>query len=415
MRVELLTIGDELLLGYTIDTNGALLARELAAVGIEIARRTSVGDSLEEIAAGVREALDRTGAVITTGGLGPTADDMTRPAIAALFGRPLHRDESLVAMLHERFKRFGYAMPPNNLVQAMVPEGARVLANNHGSAPGLWIEDERGRWVAMLPGVPREVRGMLADVLLPVLRERVGAAAPVVRSATLRTTGIGESALAELLGDLGKEVDGLPVASLPGWEGCDLRVTSRGLAAADADRVLAAAIRKLRQPIQKYVYEYDATDLAELVLYIADARGLTIATAESCTGGMLGARITAIPGSSRVYLGGVVAYANAAKTDMLDVPTALIDAHGSVSEEVAASMADGACARFSSDIGIGVTGVAGPARGTAEKPVGMVWIAVRYRDQRRTLGRNYVGDRDEIRRRSCQAALDLVRRMIQES
>ncbi|MDQ6829020.1 MAG: competence/damage-inducible protein A [Gemmatimonadota bacterium] len=413
MRVELLTIGDELLLGYTIDTNGALIARELAAVGVEIVRRTSVGDSHAEIAAGVREALDRTSAVITTGGLGPTADDMTRPAIAELFGRPLRRDESLVAMLHERFKRFGYAMPQSNLVQAMVPEGARVLENSFGSAPGLWIEDERGRWVAMLPGVPREVRGMLTDVLIPLLRARVGDDARVVRSKTLRTTGIGESALAELLGDLGKEVDGFQVASLPGWEGVDLRLTARDVAAADADRALSAAILKLRHPIQKYVY--DANDLAQLVLYVVEARSLTIATAESCTGGMLGARITSVAGSSRAYLGGVVAYANGVKTAMLGVSAELIASHGSVSEEVAVAMADGACTRFSSDIGIAITGIAGPAGGTSEKPVGTVWIAVRFRDVRRALGRNYVGDRDEIRRRSCQAALDLVRRLIQET
>ncbi|MEP6690794.1 MAG: competence/damage-inducible protein A [Gemmatimonadaceae bacterium] len=412
MRVEILTIGDELLLGYTIDTNGAHIARELAAVGIEIVRRTSVGDDAAEIAAGVREALDRTGAVITTGGLGPTSDDMTRPAIAALFGRAMHEDPALVAMLHERFALFAGPMPLSNLVQALVPDGARVLDNRHGSAPGLWLEDERGRWAAMLPGVPREMRGMLADTLLPILRERAGDAVSVVRSRTLRTTGIGESALAERLGNLARSVDGLPVASLPGWEGTDLRLTIRGRAAGDADRVLEEAAAKLRERAAPFLYGEDRDDLAASVLAVCRARSLRIATAESCTGGMLGTRITAVPGSSDVYVGGVIAYDNHVKCEKLGVPSDLLATNGAVSEPVAAAMAEGACARFGAQVGIGITGVAGPGGGTPEKPVGLVWIAARVDDDIRTIGRNYVGDREEIRRRACQAALDLVRRSL---
>src|SRR5438309_6547300 len=197
MDVELITIGDELLLGFTIDTNAAQLARELASIGIGIRRRATVGDGAEDIARAVGEAIGRTGAVITTGGLGPTSDDLTKPSIASIFGRGMRLDEEHVAWMEQRWQqRFNRRMPESNRAQAMLPDGATKLQNNHGSAPGIWLEDERGRWVAMLPGVPREMRGMLSDTLLPIIRERLGDVRRVVRSRTLRTTGVGESFIA---------------------------------------------------------------------------------------------------------------------------------------------------------------------------------------------------------------------------
>jgi nicotinamide-nucleotide amidase len=240
MRIELITIGDELLLGFTIDTNAAHLARELAAVGIEIVRRATVGDEAADIAAAVGEALARTGAVITTGGLGPTSDDLTKPAIAALFGREMRFEDAIWQGLRQLWASRGWAgePPEANRLQAMIPEGATVLVNRHGSAPGIWLEDDAGRWVAMLPGVPREMRGMLGDELLPRVRARAeagGSPGAVVVSRTLRTTGIAESALAERLGELARRVGDMPVASLPGTDGVDLRVTARGMSA-DAAR-----------------------------------------------------------------------------------------------------------------------------------------------------------------------------------
>jgi nicotinamide-nucleotide amidase len=411
------TIGDELLLGYTVDSNAAFIARTLAELGVEIVRRSTVGDDAESIGAAVREALDRTGAAITTGGLGPTADDRTRPAIAAVFARVLRRDDAVLARIESRFRALGSAMPPSNLVQAMVPEGARVLENRHGTAPGLWLEDDRGRWVVMLPGVPREMRGMLADVVVPLLRERVQArrlrSAPVVLSRTLRTTGIGESALAELLGDAGgASVEGLPLAYLPGWAGVDLRLTARGLSREAAAQALDRAASKLRARAGRYVYGEAADDLAAIVLDLCRARGLHIATAESCTGGLLGARITAIPGSSDVYVGGVVAYDNRIKEVALDVPPELIEAHGAVSESVAAQMAAGAAARMDTEIGVGITGIAGPGGGTPDKPVGTVWTAVQLSGSVETRRRVYVGDREEIRQRAAQGALDMIRHAV---
>lgn len=417
MRVELITIGDELLLGFVVDTNAAYMARTLADAGIFVARRGTVADDPVAIIGAVREALDRTGAVITTGGLGPTSDDLTIPSVAELFGRPLALDEAVLAGIEQRFRSYGYTsgMPPGNRQQAMLPEGARVLENNHGSAPGIFIEDERGRWVATLPGVPREMRGMLADTLMPLLlerEERSGSPATVVRSRTLRTTGIGESALAEALGDLAKGFPDLPLAYNPKWQGTDLRLTVTGLAAADADARLSEATARLLTVCGDYVYGEDDDDLASVVLEQLRSRGWRLATAESCTGGLLGARITAIPGSSDVYTGGIVAYDDAVKIRDLGVPFELIATQGAVSEAVARALVAGVCTRFGTEVGVSITGVAGPGGGTDEKPVGTVWIAASLDGAVQVLGRKFVGHREEIRLRATQAALDLIRRRL---
>ncbi len=415
MHIEVVTIGDELLLGFTIDTNGAHLARELAQVGVMVARRTSVGDGAEEIASAVGDALDRTGAVITTGGLGPTSDDLTKPAIAALFGRALHEDASVVEALRRRWKERGWAgeLPVSNLQQAQVPDGAVVLANGHGSAPGIWLEDARGRWVAMLPGVPREMRGMCADQLLPRIRARLAGTPTVVRSLTVRTTGISESALSDRIRALaGLDVEGLTLAYLPGWEGVDLRLTARGLAPDDADARLAHAAGPLRGAAGDHVYGAGNDDLAAIVLAGLRTAGLHIAVAESCTGGMLGARLTAIPGSSNAVLGGIIAYHDDVKVTQLGVRVATLEAHGAVSEETAREMATGVRVRLGASVGVAITGVAGPDGGTPDKPVGTVCFAADVDGTVRSVRASLVGDRHEVRQRSAQAALNLVRRML---
>lgn len=412
MKVELVTIGDELLLGFTIDTNAAHIARQLAAIGVEIDRCTTVGDEAAGIAAAVRDALARTGAVITTGGLGPTSDDLTKPSIAALFGREMRFDEEHFAWMAERWRtRFGREIPDANRQQAMIPERAVKLRNNHGSAPGIWLEDDQGRWVAMLPGVPREMRGMLADTLVPMLRDRV-AGDRVVRSRTLRTTGLPESLIAERVAAIGGGVPEAALAYLPNVDGVDLRLTVRGVASVEADRRLDAAAQRLRRVFARDIYGEDDADLAAVVLEACKARALTFAVAESCTGGMLGERLTRIPGASDVFVGGVIAYSNRMKTALLGVPAALIDAHGAVSEEVARAMATGARARTGADIGVGITGIAGPDGGTPEKPVGTVWLAVDVGGECRAARLHSWGDRQEVRQRAAQAALNLVRKVL---
>ena len=413
MHIEVVTIGDELLLGYTIDTNAAHLARTLAAEGVEISRRTTVGDSADAIASAVRDGLDRAGAVITTGGLGPTSDDLTKPSIAALFGRGMVLDEEHLAWMEERFTRlFRRPMPAANRQQAMLPEGARKLRNNHGSAPGIWLEDGDGRWVAMLPGVPREMRGMAADTLVPLIRERLGGDRRVVRSRTLRTTGVGESFLADRIESIEGGVGEVDLSYLPNAEGTDLRLTVRGARADDADRRLAASAERLRRVVGDAVYGEDGADLAAVVVDLCRERRLTIGVAESCTGGLLGTRLTAVAGSSDVVIGGVIAYSNALKTSLLGVAETLLAEHGAVSEPVVQSMASGCRRATGAAIGIAITGIAGPGGGTAEKPVGTVWIASDLDDVVEARCLRLIGDRAEVRQRAAQAALQMVRRRL---
>ncbi len=412
MRLELLTVGTELLLGQLVDTNGAELGRALAAAGAEVTRRTSVGDRADAIRDAVARALERTGCVIATGGLGPTSDDITKRTVADLLGRLLVRDAAVVRALEERFRRLGRPMPAANLGQADVPAGAVVLPNPRGTAPGLWIEDEHGRLVVLLPGVPSEMRGLLVEEVLPRLAARVGGLRRVIRSLLLRTTGVPESAVAERIEPLEAGLAPLTLAYLPSTDGVDLRLTAWDLEPADADARLAAAGRRLGDALGADWYGGDGMDLAAVVLDRLRGRGYRLAVAESCTGGLVGARITAVPGASDTFIGGVVAYADDVKADLLDVPRATLAAHGAVSEEAVSAMALGAQRRFGVECAIAVTGIAGPAGGTPDKPVGTVWLAAAVRDETRALRRRLPGDREEIRRRGAQAALDLLRRLL---
>ena len=411
MKLEVVTIGTELVLGQILDTNAVDLGRELAAAGIEIVRRTSVADRPDMIRAAVAEALDRTGFVITTGGLGPTRDDMTKNEVAAIFKKPLILDEAVLQSLQERFRRLGRPMPDVNRTQALVPAGATVLPNPRGTAPGLWVE-ETNRVVVMLPGVPSELRGLLAEEVLPRIVARGETAGIVVRSRTVRTTGIAESALAERVGNIEDEIAPLTLAYLPSVSGVDLRVTAWSLREADAERRLVSATAQLRERAGEHVYGEDNADLAATILDVLRARRQRLAVGESCTGGLLGGRITAVPGSSDVFAGGIVAYADDVKRELLGVPAALLKAHGAVSEEVVLAMAAGAQQRFEVGAALAVTGIAGPGGGTADKPVGTVWLAARLGNTARALRRVFPGDRGEIRARSAQAALDLLRRLM---
>lgn len=415
MKIEVVTIGDELLLGFTIDTNGAHLARELARYGISVARRTTVGDGAGDIAAAVREALDRTGAVITTGGLGPTSDDLTKQSIAAIFGREMLLDDAIVEKLRRRWKSRGWPgdLPESNKQQALIPAGATILENHHGSAPGIWLEDGRGRWVAMLPGVPREMRGMLADTLLPRIRALTTGEPTVVASLTIRTTGISESALSDRVRALeGLQFEELALAYLPGWEGVDLRLTANGITEQDAVARFARVGGALKVAAGDHVYGEGNDDLAAAILTALRGAGMTIAVAESCTGGMLGARLTAVPGSSDVVTGGVIAYHNDVKVRQLGVRADTLAVHGSVSEETAREMAGGVRALMGASVGVGITGIAGPAGGTPDKPVGTVCVAADVGGVAKSFRASLVGDRHEVRQRSAQAALNLVRRML---
>lgn len=406
MDLELVTVGTELLLGFTLDTNGSDIARRLAAAGIRVVRRTAVGDRAGEIRDGVADALRRTGAVLTTGGLGPTRDDITKLAVAELYGAPLDFDESIWSDLLARFARLGRAPVTSNRSQAQVPRGAVVLPNRWGTAPGLWLDGAPGLTI-MLPGVPQEMRMLLEHEVAPRLAHRAGAV--VIRSRTVRTTGVAESALAERMGEVEAEVAPLTLAYLPGLEGVDLRLTAWQLAEEEAERRLAAAAALLGARGGEHVYGEGETDLAAVVLERARQAGWSLGAAESCTGGLVGARLTEIPGSSDVFQGSAVCYSNRLKTELVEVPPALIETHGAVSEAVARAMAEGGRRRLGVDLAVAVTGIAGPGGGTPEKPVGLVWFAAA--DRLGTVARSSVvlGTRREVRARAAQAALDLLR------
>jgi len=402
MAIELLTIGTELLLGFTIDTNSAEIGRALSAAGIPVVRRTSVTDDPLAIESAAREALARTGAFLATGGLGPTADDITKKVIADLFGLPLEYHEEIWQGLLERFRRFGRVPSEKNRSQAEVPRGAVVLPNRWGTAPGLWIEGKAGLAI-LLPGVPSEMRGLLAHEVLPRLAGRGGGR--VVRSRLVRTTAVPESTLAERLGDIEPRLMPLSLAYLPGSTGVDLRLTAWNLPPAEAEERLAAGAAELRRLAGEWVYAEGEADLAAVLLERARGLGLTIGTAESCTGGLVSGRLTAIPGSSATYLGGVVAYDNAVKEVQLGVPADLVAQHGAVSGPVAEAMARGAGERLGVDLAMSVTGIAGPDGGSDEKPVGLVFVGTLARGTVEVSRHLFPGNRQEVRERSAQMAL----------
>ncbi len=416
MELELLTIGTELLLGFTLDTNAAELATALSAAGVRVTRSTTVSDDEASIRAGVLGGLERTGFVITTGGLGPTRDDITKQVVADLFDAPLELDNAYLEELRQRFERFGRGpMSEKNRSQAEIPRGATKLVNRWGTAPGLWLEGEPGT-VVMLPGVPREMSGLLADEVLPRIRKRVadqtGKPALVTRSRVLRTTGISESSLADVLEGVEEAIAPLTLAFLPTIAGVDLRLTAWEMEGGDAATHLGRAVDLLLPRLGSRYYASDDGDLAAVLLEALGEAGHRLAVAESCTGGLVGERLTAIPGSSAVFQGGVVAYDDRVKEDILGVPKAILEEHGAVSEVVATAMADGVAERFRTAAAVAVTGIAGPGGGTEEKPVGTVCIAGRVGDAQRVVRRVVPGDREGIRQRSAQAALDLLRGLV---
>ena len=409
MNIELVTIGTELLLGLTVDTNGAEIARALAGQGVRVTRRTSVADRPDEIRDAVAGALGRTGAVLTTGGLGPTRDDITKKVIAELYGAPLEFDETVWANLLERFARLERKPPESNRSQAEVPRGAVVLRNRWGTAPGLWLEGSPGVTI-MLPGVPAEMRKLMEHEVLPRLAAR--SSGSVIRSLVVRTSGIPESALAERLGHIEQQITPLSLAYLPGLEGVDLRLSAWDLPAGDADRQLRSAADLVRSRAGESVYGEGESDLAALVLEAARSHGFRLAVAESCTGGLLGARLTEIAGSSDVFVGGMIAYDNAVKLELLGVAPEILEQHGAVSEPAARAMAEAAASRFGVPAAVSVTGIAGPGGGSAAKPVGTVWVGCVVEGATEARRFLFPGTRHEIRARAAQAALHLLLRRL---
>ena len=412
MRCEIIGVGTELLLGQIINSNAAWIGQRLADVGWDCLRHTVVGDNEARITDAIHEALARADAVIVTGGLGPTQDDVTREALAAAAGVPLRRQPELEAWLRDRFAHMGIGrMAEMNLRQADVPEGARAIDNPRGSAPGLVVE-VGGKPVYAVPGVPREMEGMLERVVLPDLAAHAGEGRAIV-SRTLRTAGVPESRLAERLTPLWESVPGdVTLAYLASPGEVRVRLTAVGATREAALAEIAPVEAAVRDELGDVVYALDEETLEAAVGRLLRERGQTLATAESLTGGMVGARITTVAGASDYYLGGVVSYATEAKAGLLEVDRDLLAEHGPVSEPVAAAMAAGARRAFGADLGLATTGVAGPAE-QAGRPVGTLCLGVADGAGSATGTLRAPGDRAQVRAWATTVALDLLRRRLE--
>ncbi|MBD5606938.1 MAG: competence/damage-inducible protein A [Candidatus Eremiobacteraeota bacterium] len=415
--VEIVAIGTEILLGHLLDTNSAHVARALADAGIDVYAKHAVGDNAARLEAMLRGALERADGVITTGGLGPTVDDLTKEAVAAAVGVPLVLDEPSIAAIEERLRSFGRTGPltPNNRRQAMLPAGCVVLPNPYGTAPGFVAVRADGRFVACMPGVPREMKPMLADRLIPWIVRTYGIG-DAIFTRTLHTVGISESLLDTQIETLFRTLENPKIAMLAHEGKVDVKIMAKARDRAAADAAIAPVEAELRERIGRGIFGVDDETLEGALVHRLTAAGATFATAESLTGGSLADAIVRVPGASATFRGGIVAYDNAIKTSLLGVDASILRDHGAVSEETALAMARGACARLGADVALATTGIAGPGGATPGKPVGLVYVALATAAGETDVRRlTLPGSRDDVRRRSTLGALDLLWRFLERS
>lgn len=417
LRAAIVTVGDELLYGATVDTNGAWMGQALAERGIPVVERRVVGDSDADIGGALAGVLAKADLVVLSGGLGPTHDDRTREAVAAHLGLDLEVDPALVTMLERRFRKFGHtSLPSNNLKQAHIPRGGEALANPRGSAPGLLVPvpQDPDKRVALLPGVPREMKGIFEEELMPRVERLYAHRMSPVLHHWIHTTGIAESLLAERLREvLPEDLGGVSLAYLPRLTGVDLRLTVTDQVDRDVAMAAASRIEGLIAPVvDGFRYEADSGDLVEAIGRLLTDQALTLVVAESCTGGAIAKRLTDVAGVSSFFQGGVVAYSNRLKSELLGVDEGVLEQHGAVSEETALAMAQGARERLGGDAAIAITGIAGPGGGSEEKPVGTVWYAASLGARTVAKHRRFPGNREGVRVRSAQAALALLHSML---
>lgn len=405
MIVEVVAVGTELLLGQIVNGNAAHIGARLAEQGFDAHHQVVVGDNLDRIVGVLSTALGRADAVIITGGIGPTQDDITREAIAAATGRPLLFSEEYAAELRRRFERAGRIMPENNLRQAEYPEGAEMLPNPKGSAPGLALDHE-GTWLFALPGVPPEMQQLLAGHVLPRLRRAAGVR-DVIVSRLLRSWGMSESMVADRLSDLFDAATNPTMAFLASSGEIKVRLTAKAQDEERARELIAPVEGEIRERLGPHVFGADEDTIGVVIQRLLHERAWTVATAESMTGGMVAAALTSEPGSSTVFTGSVVAYSSDVKSVILGVDRDLMEAHGQVSPEVAMAMAEGVRSRLGCDVGLSVTGSAGPD--PLEAPVGTSWIGVATPEDTRARMLQMPGDRERVRTYTTTAALHLLR------
>ncbi len=409
MKAEIVTVGDEVITGHVIDTNAAFIARQLIRIGIEVRYRSSVGDNLELMEEVFRLALKRAQVVIVTGGLGPTDDDITKKAIVKVFKRNLIFHEEILDDIRARYKLRGMEMPPINQNQALLPQGATVFPNKYGSAVGICIA-EQGRFFIALPGVPFEMEQIMVDDVVPYLKkQRVGQAIKVV---SLKTTGIVETKLAELITPKLKLDNNVKLAYLPSPRGIELRIIATAENEDDAETNVRSVIRHIESVAGKYIFGRDDDTLEAVVGQLLLDNDKTLAVAESCTGGQLGMVLTSVPGASRYFLGGIIAYANEVKTEQLSVEPSILEEHGAVSEQCAVALAEGCRKKFNTSYALAITGIAGPDGGSDEKPIGTTYIGLSSVHKTYARHFNFGTRRDTNRTRAVYAALEMLRREI---
>jgi len=411
MRAEIISVGTELLLGDVVDTNASYIAQSLALLGIDLFRKTVVGDNRERIARVFKEALERANLIIITGGLGPTEDDITKEAVCEVIGEELELNEEVFEKIK---KRLGYpkrGTKEGMIKQALVPLSAKILPNPVGTAPGIILEKE-DKTVILLPGVPQEMRRMVKEGVVPYLRTKKGRAESI-KSKVLKVVGMGESQVEKAILDLLEEQSNPTIALLAQRGEVHIRITAKF----KERRLLEERIREVEERIRArlgdYIYGVDEDTLEGKVASLLRRKNLTVSVAESCTGGLLSHRLTNIPGSSNYYYAGIVSYSNEAKSHFLGVLPQVIQERGAVSPEVAEGMAKGAREAANTDLGVGITGIAGPTGGTPEKPVGLVYIALSTSDGEICQKFLFPGGRDEVKWKASQAALDLLRQYLQ--
>jgi nicotinamide-nucleotide amidase len=406
VKAEIIAVGSELLTPDRVDTNSLFLTEELNKLGIEVVRKSIVGDNRDDLNATFHEALEHVELVIASGGLGPTEDDLTRETVADLLGRKLQLNKEILQYIEGRFRQLGREMPAVNVRQAMVPEGAEALENPRGSAPGLWIEDS-GHRIALLPGPPRELKPMFYEQVLPRLQRFASSVRMFHRE--LRVAGMGESALEQRIKPIYTRYSDVntTILAAPGEIQIHLRIWTDD--AVHSQKTLDEIVQSFQLALTDRIFSLDGSPLEEVVAQILTMNSATIAAAESCTGGLLAQRLTSIAGSSSYFLGGVVCYSNELKTAWADVPAEIIKTKGAVSSEVAIALADGIRRRVGSTLGVGITGIAGPGGGSEEKPVGTVHLAVSHAGGVRERGVRFPGDREAVRWHAAQLALDMVR------
>jgi nicotinamide-nucleotide amidase len=413
MNAEIVAIGSELLSPFRLDTNSLYLTEKLNQLGIEVVFKTVVGDNLNMLTSAASLAVTRADIVIFMGGLGPTEDDLTREAVASALGLELLRDPEIIKSIEKRFADHGWKMAPNNAKQADVITGAAVLPNANGTAPGQWITgkyDGREKIILLLPGPPHELKTLFEKYCIERLRGKI----PLQYIATreLKITGVGESNCDARISPIYKRFTDVQTTILAGAGEIQLHLTTRGPSLISGQRRLDELVGQIEHELGDCVFSDNGDSMEQIVGKYLQMRSATLAVAESCTGGLLAERITSVSGSSKYFLGGAVVYSNKLKTGFAGVPADLIDKHGAVSKEVAGALAEGIRQRCGSTLGIGITGIAGPDGGTAEKPVGLVYHALASDGATEIVDRRFTGDRERIRWFASQMAMDMVRRKL---